>query len=127
MSKITYDSSGLNHILKNIKKNKDDALAQVGERTVKRAKELAAVDTGEMRDKINYEIDRGVLYVKADADHSSFVEYGTVKMAAQPFMTPAIREVRQELPRMFPQIVTGGRAGQLLSNITRSVKTWLFG
>lgn len=127
MSKITYDASGLNSILKNIKSNKEAALTQVGERTVKRAKELAAVDSGEMRDKINYEIDRGVLYIKADANHSGFVEYGTSKMAAQPFMTPAIREVQRELPTMFSQITRGGKAGQILSNVTRTVKTWLFG
>ena len=99
---------------------------QVGERTVKRAKELAAVDTGEMRDKINYEIDNGVLYIKADADHSLFVEMGTRYMPAQPFMTPAIREVQRELPSMFGQVAVGGLKGAI-SNFIGSVKTWVFG
>ena len=126
MSKITYDASGLNHILRNVKKNKQAALMQVGERTVKRAKELAAVDTGEMRDKINYEIDNGVLYIKADADHSGFIEYGTVKMPAQPFMTPSIREVQRELPSIFGQVAIGGLKGAI-SNLIGSVKTWVFG
>lgn len=60
-----------------------------------RAKELAAVDTGEMRDKIHVEREeQGRYKVVAGAAHSIFVEYGTHKMAAQPFMTPASRQVR---------------------------------
>lgn len=60
-----------------------------------RAQELAAVDTGEMRDSIHVEReDQGRYQVVASAAHSKFVEYGTHKMAAQPFMTPASRQVR---------------------------------
>jgi HK97 gp10 family phage protein len=63
------------------------------------AKSLAAVDTGEMRDKI--EITKYPRYgsqigtLEAKADHSIFVEYGTVNMDAQPFMTPAAEQGRR--------------------------------
>lgn len=65
------------------------------------ARQLAAVDTGEMRDSI--EITKqprpGSLIgtLEAKAEHSGFVEYGTVNMDAQPFMTPAVEQGR----RMF--------------------------
>jgi HK97 gp10 family phage protein len=62
---------------------------------VDRAKELAAVDTGEMRDSIHKEREAaGVYRAVASAAHSIFVEMGTHKAAAQPFMTPASRQVR---------------------------------
>lgn len=35
----------------------------------------------------------------ADADHAGFVEGGTSKMAAQPYMRPAVDQVRGELKR----------------------------
>lgn len=61
-----------------------------------RAKELAAVDTGEMRDSIHIEKGdtAGEYQVVASALHSVFVEFGTSKMAAQPFMIPAWRQIR---------------------------------
>jgi len=63
------------------------------------ARQLAAVDTGEMRDKI--EITKHPRYgsqigtLEAKADHSIFIEYGTVNMDAQPFMTPAAEQGRR--------------------------------
>ena len=49
----------------------------------------AAVDTGEMRDSITRYVYGKIFRVIAEAPHSAFVEWGTRRMAAQPFMTPA--------------------------------------
>jgi HK97 gp10 family phage protein len=69
-------------------------LADAAEEIEFLGKDLAAVDTGEMRDKIHVVVfDKLSLQVRADADHSGFVEYGTSRMAAQPFMTPAVETV----------------------------------
>lgn len=61
------------------------------------ARAFAAVDTGEMRDKIE-ETPQGVV---ARANHSSFNEFGTRYMAAQPFMRPALARAAGDLPRYF--------------------------
>lgn len=50
----------------------------------------AAVDTGQMRDSIYYATAGGSFFVDAAAEHSGFVNYGTSKMAAQPFVEPAV-------------------------------------
>jgi len=126
MSKITLDTRGLDAILRNVGKNKAAALNEIGARTTARAKELAAVDTGEMRDKINYVVDGNTLLIKADADHSSFVEFGTYKMAAQPFMLPAVREVERQLPSIMRQVAGGGLRG-VINNLVGSIRTWIFG
>lgn len=62
---------------------------------------LAAVDTGEMRDKtrqteVATESNLRAA-TEAGADHSEFVEYGTVNMDSQPFMTPAYESAKKQL------------------------------
>ena len=60
-----------------------------------RAKTKAPVDTGALKNSIGvvevsgYEAD-----VVVTVDYAAYVEYGTYKMAAQPYLTPAIEEVR---------------------------------
>ncbi len=72
------------------------------------ARQLAAVDTGEMRSKIR--ISKHPRYgsligeVEAGAAHSKFVEFGTVNMEAQPFMTPAVEQGRRMLNRRMKDV-----------------------
>ena len=55
------------------------------------ARGRAAVRTGEMRSRVHTVMDAGGLggSVIDDSDHAIYNEYGTSKMAAQPFMGPA--------------------------------------
>jgi HK97 gp10 family phage protein len=58
------------------------------------AKGNAAVDTGHMRNAINT-VGKGLTYeVHSPAEYSVYVELGTSRMAAQPFMMPALEFVR---------------------------------
>jgi HK97 gp10 family phage protein len=57
-----------------------------GEAIVNAARGDAAVDTGEMRDGISISSETPEeIEVTAAADHSSYVDEGTIHMAAQPF------------------------------------------
>lgn len=56
------------------------------------ARQLAPYETGELRESIHVEpASEGVVRVVADAPYAAYVEFGTRKMAAQPFLTPAVR------------------------------------
>jgi HK97 gp10 family phage protein len=66
-------------------------------RIVERAKALAPVLTGELRESIKIQgegIDKGMPYIAVGStdDHALFVEYGTSHSAAEPFLRPAIAE-----------------------------------
>jgi len=63
-----------------------------------RARQLAPVRTGALRASI-YTVTRDFLSVALGAAvyYAGFVEYGTRKMAARPYLRPAIEEKRQEL------------------------------
>lgn len=104
--KAGFDVAGLSRRVRSaIAEDLNDS-AQEG---VTLAKQLAAVRTGEMRDKISQTEeatpDHLRVTVEAGADHSIFVEYGTVNMDAQPFMTPASELMRMRVSR-FPKVIT---------------------
>lgn len=64
---------------------------------VNRAKQLAAVDTGFMRNSIKWGKIDGGYEVYCAANYAFFIEYGTRYMSAQPFMRPAFAEGIQRL------------------------------
>lgn len=81
--------------------NISDVLNEGVDSGVSLAKQLAAVDTGEMRDKIQATevatLDHLRAAYEAGADHSAFVEFGTINMEAQPFFTPAFESARRQV------------------------------
>ena len=68
------------------------AAAAIAERAV----EFVPVDTGELRGSISQQKRGEGWAVVASAPHAAYVEYGTSKMAAQPYLRPAARSVDGE-------------------------------
>lgn len=63
------------------------------------AKSLAPVRTGELRDSIDGTVDAQGVTVFASAEHAGFVEHGTTKSPAQPFMQPALDRTKDKLKK----------------------------
>ena len=61
------------------------------EAAAREARELAPVDSGELRDSISVSAEEGGALVRAGASHAAMVEYGTSKMPPRPFMQNAAR------------------------------------
>lgn len=65
------------------------------------ARELAPVDTGNLKANIKqteFATEENLkVAVESGADYSLFVEYGTVNMDAQPFLTPAFESAKRQL------------------------------
>jgi HK97 gp10 family phage protein len=71
-----------------------------------KAKSAAPVDTGNLKNSIQAsEVGPTHWRVTAGADYSLYVEMGTVFMAAQPFMGPAVDQVIPVLTQAIRQIV----------------------
>lgn len=60
------------------------------------ARELAPVDSGELRSSINARRSGGSAQVVSSAAHAALLEYGTSRMAAQPYMLPMAEKMRGE-------------------------------
>ena len=56
------------------------------------AKSNAPVDTGRLRNSITHEVDGQEVYIGSNVEYAIYVEMGTVKMKAQPFLKPAATE-----------------------------------
>ena len=71
------------------------------------AGEPPATDTGFLVNNIVLDIDVNGLgaNVESRADYSAFLEFGTSKMAARPFMQPALEENRPKIKRLAKQMV----------------------
>lgn len=138
MSEITLDTSKLNRILKNLKRNTSAAVASVAFSVERKAKINAPVDTGALRSSIYTKMSaRGgqfsevstaiqghnkntrsvelpeppndhTAYVGPSVDYGIDVELGTSRHAAQPFLLPAIRETEKELIAHFGKVATNG-------------------
>lgn len=61
------------------------------------ARQYVPVDTGELQDSIEAVQDGMGAHVEAGTDHALPIEFGTSRMAAQPFMRPAVSRARGEL------------------------------
>lgn len=96
--KTGFDFAALS---RKVRGNIADELNSGAESCISLAKQLAPVDTGFMRDNItqteNATPEHLRVTMESQADYSAFVEYGTVNMEAQPFMTPAFESARKQV------------------------------
>ncbi|WP_045136428.1 HK97-gp10 family putative phage morphogenesis protein [Lacticaseibacillus paracasei] len=99
MANVTW--AGINELIAQLELTHEgvvDVAAKAMETTLaktqERAQSNAPVRTGFLKSNIHVlpvekKTDQVIGTVKSDADYSSFVEFGTYKMSAKPFMRPA--------------------------------------
>lgn len=66
------------------------AMAQAAELVANSAKAMCPVDTGTLQASISAASSASSASVGAGAGYAAYVEFGTCKMAAQPFLVPAL-------------------------------------
>lgn len=100
MFKVRIDTifNRIDKIPLRMRRNVDTRARESAEKCVQIAKGLVPVDTGALRNSIHVEKDEELGYAAVagadDTFYASFVEYGTVKMSARPYMTPASEATR---------------------------------
>ena len=94
---IQMDTRGLDALIRQCPDIADELALTLGYEVEAKAKIHAPVDTGFMKNNIDTsgpaEQGPGQALVTSAAEYSEHVEYGTSRMGAQPFMTPAVAEV----------------------------------
>ena len=75
-------------------KGKAKITNQVANEVAERAREMAPVDTGNLRASIRVERDGNNHAVVTDVSYAPFLEFGTSRAPAQPFLGPAAESVR---------------------------------
>ena len=89
-----------------------------GDNMVSYAQGIVPVRTGNLMASIFSDLDEDNLAVTlgATADYASFVEYGTVKMRAQPFLEPATAIGQEEMNAKIEEAIVQRMDGHLSSN-----------
>lgn len=79
-----------------VRRATQDAVATTALQIESTAKELAPVDTGRLRASIGitFAPDRLSAQVGSNVSYSPFIEFGTSRMRAQPFLAPAFEQHR---------------------------------
>lgn len=79
------------------------ALNAVGLQAEGYAKRLCPVDTGNLRNSIThgFEMDGFVAFIGTDVEYAAYVEYGTSKTKAQPYLKPAVENHTSEYAKIF--------------------------
>lgn len=93
--------------------SKREAIAQEVARAAQaieaQAKSAAPVDTGNLRNSIQAEpktvTSKYTWRVFVGAEYAKYVEYGTVRMAARPYFTPAVEKIRPEFIENLKQLI----------------------
>lgn len=91
-----------NAIIRDLENKIKDALQDAGLYAEGQAKLLAPVDTGYLRGSISHKLasDREV-QIGTDVEYSIYVEKGTSKQQAQPYLTPAVEDNIAEIKAIF--------------------------
>lgn len=70
-----------------------------------RAKQIVPVDTGLLKSSIQHQrVDDLTAQVDVYAEYAGYVEFGTTRQAAQPYLVPAAEETRVEFIEELTQI-----------------------
>ncbi len=69
------------------------------------ARRIAPRDTGDLESHIDAAARGAEGTVKSTSRHAGFVEHGTYKDAAQPYMEPAAQRSRMRAPKRFAEIL----------------------
>ena len=79
-----------------------DRLELAGELVESSAKLRCPVRTGNLRGSINHRrIDNETVRIGTPVEYAPYVELGTQKMAAQPFLVPALKESKRDVIRIL--------------------------
>lgn len=116
MSKMTVRFDGADKLISGfqkqpaiIQREADDIVFNTALRIETRAKSIAPVDTGYLKQHIKAE-KTGMLSADVDssANYSIFLEMGTRKMPAQPFMRPALKQEEIFFFQKLQNLLKGG-------------------
>jgi HK97 gp10 family phage protein len=96
--RIAFDQAGLDELFASPDGPTGKHLKKLGLRVQRGAKRRCPVDTGRLRSSIAEELGtdaRGLVEViGTDVNYAPHVEFGTSRMRAQPFLRPALDDVR---------------------------------
>src|SRR5690242_12914846 len=79
-----------------------EELTRIGNRVLEIAQSLAPVKTGALKGSLKLIVNDDSVVIGSDLDYSVYVELGTSKMQARPYLMPALFQALNEFQQEFP-------------------------
>ena len=86
------------------KEAKQEALYTGASVVLSQANDLVQVDTGYLKGSLDFEVGSDDADIFDTAIYAAAVEYGTSKMAAQPFLRPALDNNKDNIIKIFSDV-----------------------
>ena len=105
VARIRLDDTRLRQITAEIAPRAEKLVAETAYAVEGKAKENAPVDTGALRNSIGTEQKAQFTYwVQDGVEYGIFQELGTSRMAAHPFLTPAVESIRSAFEKRWTEL-----------------------
>jgi HK97 gp10 family phage protein len=99
------DTSGLDRLTAQLEARAEKIIASAALQIEGEAKVRAPVDTGALRSSIMAEAKKRLLWwVHDGVEYGQFIEMGTSRMKAQPFLIPAVEKVRAKFNEKWAEL-----------------------
>lgn len=95
--------SNVDEYLKAVDAAKARGLEAVGLTAERYAKALCPVDTGRLRNSISHAVEGDSVYIGTNVEYAIYVEKGTRKMQAYPYLKPAAQDHADEYKQILLQ------------------------
>lgn len=95
-------------VLSRLAKAKQRGLRAIGLAAEGHAKDITPVDTGTLRNSITNTTDENAAYIGTNVEYAPYVELGTVKMRARPYLKPAATEHTAEYKALIEDSLKNG-------------------
>ena len=104
---VSVDTTKLDAIIARLPGNRDKIVRATASHILGEARKRAPVATGALRDNSEVVNGDGYTNVEFRQEYAAYVELGTHKMAAQPFLTPAVEaEAKLLEKRLKDELIT---------------------
>lgn len=75
----------------------ESALNDVGELVLNNAIALVPIQTGNLMRSLGYKVIGDEVHIGTDVEYAPYVEYGTWKQEAQPYLVPSVESNKEEI------------------------------
>ena len=95
-------------VLSALERAKNRGLEAIGLVAEGHAKKITPVDTGRLRNSISHATDDDAAYIGTNVEYAPYVELGTSKKGARPFLKPAATEHLSEYKNLMEESLKNG-------------------
>lgn len=85
------------------------AMNDIGQRIVDHAKAIVPVQTGRLKNSIDYSLESDTLSVGSDVEYAATVELGGPRRRAQPYIRPAVEDHTEEYKQVMENYMIESR------------------